>query len=157
MARAQPAQSASELRQAVSSPDRTGRQIDELAKLDPAGHFTCQPHLTHRPHPHPHPARDYDNRLLIAIKAKAVSGSRALQLCSFSFVGWLSFNTLIPPLSFCPHWQQAGHETNNPHFTHTFNTSTPLSLPAVPANCRFLQYRPSVQLLLIAALSLFPV
>lgn len=118
------AQPASELRQAVSSPVRTGRQIDELAKLDPACHFTCQPHLTHRPHPHSHPARDHDNRLLIAIKGEAIPGSRALQLCSFSFVGWLSFNTLIPPLSFCPYWQQAGHETNNRHLTHTLLASS---------------------------------
>lgn len=75
-------------------------------------------------YPHSHPARDHDNRLLIAIKGEAISGSRALQLCSFSFVGWLSFNTLIPPLSFCPYWQQAGHETNNRHLTHTLLTSS---------------------------------
>lgn len=132
-------------------------QIDELAKLDPACHFTCQPHLTHRPFSHPHPTRDHDNRLLTAIKGEAISGSRALQLCSFSFVGWLSFNTLIPPLSFCPYWQQAGHETNNRHSaTHTLLTSSPLSLPALPAICRALQYRPPIQLLLIAALSPSP-
>lgn len=132
-------------------------QIDELAKLDPACHFTCQPHLTHRPFSHPHPTRDHDNRLLTAIKGEAISGSRALQLCSFSFVGWLSFNTLIPPLSFCPYWQQAGHETNNRHPpTHTLLTSSPLSLTTVPAICRALQYRPPILLLLIAALSPSP-
>jgi hypothetical protein len=109
-------QSTSELRQACSSPERTGRQIDELAKLDPACHFTSPyPSL----YPHPHPARDHDNRLLITIKGEAISGYRALQPCSFSFVGWLSSNTLIPPLSFCPYWRQAGHKTNNNrHFTY---------------------------------------